>query len=442
MRWGRPAVLALAVLAIAGSVEPGRSTQAPEVTLGEASPVQASARAQAPWCGTLAERDRTPNAVAGHPVKWVYALPADGQDRSGALAEQMQGDAEEIDTWWRREDPERTLRNDLASFPCGLQLDLALVRLPQSGAQLAGGGRFTAIFNGLLGAGFRSSLTKYVVYYDGPVSDARICGQGGSDRTGMGLAVVYVQACSGVSTAAVAAHEVLHTFGAVPSGAPNLCPPPDGGHTCDDPRDLMHPRVGLARLHEKLLDPGRDDYYGHGGTWPDARNVPWLVQLDRQAELALAITGPGGVTADVPGLDCGQTCTTVWNDGTRLNLTATERGSGAKFIRWSGACAGASRSCTVTVGQVGAVRALFAPATYRLTVRLSGQGTVRSGRPGISCRPRCAAPFASFVPVRLTATPAPGWRLRSWAGACRGGARTCTVPMARAVTARAIFVRD
>ncbi|HSI96909.1 MAG TPA: hypothetical protein VK926_00975, partial [Gaiellaceae bacterium] len=317
--------------------------------------------------------------------------------------------------------------------------DISLLRLPQSSALLSGSGRFGAIFNGLLAAGFHSESTKYVVYYDGQVSDERICGQGGSDRSGIGLAVVYAQACSGVSTAAVVAHELLHSFGAVPHGAPNECAPPEDGHTCDDPRDLMYPRIGLEPLSEKLLDPGRDDYYAHAGSWPDAQDVPWLVQLERQVPLTLTITGPGGVTADLPGLECGQPCTTTWNDGTRLTLRAAPR-PGGKFVRWGGSCTGAG-ACVVTVGQVGAMTALFAPLRYRLTVRVVGQGTVRSGRAGITCRPRCSAAFPSHVPVRLTASPAKGWKLRSWTGACRGTRPVCTVPMAKAPTARAVFVR-
>jgi hypothetical protein len=43
--------------------------------------------------------------------------------------------------------------------------------------------------------------------------------------------------------------------------------------------------------------------------------------------------------------------------------------------------------------------------------------------------------------VRLTATPAKGWKLRSWSGACRGAKKTCTVPMSAATSARATFVR-
>lgn len=398
------------------------------------SPALASGVAE--WCGTPAQADRAPNAIAGHPVHWVYAIPADGEDRVAAVASLMQADAEAIDAWWRREDPTRTVRNDLAPFPCGLQLDLSTLRLPQPGAELRGGARFSAVLDALRAAGFASDFTKYVVYYDGPTTDPRTCGQGGSLRSGIGLAVVYLRACPGVSTAAVGAHELLHTLGAVPSAAPNHC---EDGHVCDSQLDLMYPSIDSSPLESRFLDVGRDDYYGHSGSWSDARDAPWLVRLDAQAQLTVSVQGPGTVSADVPGLECSQPCTTTWNRDTNLTLRATPA-PGAKLVRWGGACTGAAR-CAVSVGRAGPVTALFAPATFRLVVGVAGRGAVTSVGPGISCRPRCRASLPSHVPVRLVAKPASGWKLQSWSGACRGSRPTCNLPMKQAATVRATFVR-
>ncbi len=378
--------------------------------------------------------------LSGSPVHWIYALPSDAPDRFSTFAHVMQTDAEAIDAWWRREDPLRVPRNDLAQLPCGAQLDLTVLRLPQTSAQLTSeDGRFVTLFNALPAAGFRSPFTKHLVYYDGPVAQADLCGQGASDSSGFGLAVIYVQACIGAPTSVIAAHEFLHTLGAVPRGAPHRCPDAQGGHTCDSVSDLMHPFLDASPLDTKLLDPGRDDYYGHSGGFTDSQDSPWLVQLDRQQPFTVTISGPGGVSANVPGLDCAQTCTTTWNASTQLALTAVSR-PGAKLVRWSGACAGAS-TCIATVAPGAAVSALFAPALYRLTVGVSGRGAVRTSRAGITCRPRCSAAFPSFVPLRLTATPAKGWRFRSWSGACRGARPTCTVPMTAATDARAVFSR-
>ena len=55
----------------------------------------------------------------------------------------------------------------------------------------------------------------------------------------------------------------------------------------------MFPAIGGEPLSSKLLDPGRDDYYGHAGSWTDTQDSPWLVRLDGQAPLALDDLGPG-----------------------------------------------------------------------------------------------------------------------------------------------------
>lgn len=410
------------------------------LTPGTLPNVTTPARIAATWCGTATQVDLSPNGVAGHPVHWVYVIPADGQDGLSAFGSAMQTDAETIDAWWRTQDSTRVPRNDLAPFTCGLQLDISTVRMPQSSAQLSPlPGRFGAIFEALDGAGFRSPFTKYVLYYDGPVDEENTCGQGASDSSGLGLAVVYVRACSGVSTAAVAAHELVHTFGAVPRGAPHECPEPNDAHTCDNESDLMNPFIDDSQLSSIALDPGRDDYYGHAGGWSDAQDAPWLVQLDRQVPFALTVSGPGSVAADVPGLQCAQSCTTTWNADTRLRLAGTP-GTGAKLVRFAGACGGSS-SCNVAVAPGASVSALFAPIVYRLTVRVSGRGGIRSSQSGIACRPRCSAAFPSYQSLRLTATPAKGWRFRAWSGACNGSRRTCTVPMTAPTSARAVFVR-
>ena len=408
-------------------------------TLASSSPsARVPARTAATWCGTPTQADLAPNAVAGSPVHWVYAIPSDGPDRFSSYGSLMQGDAESIDAWWRGQDPLRTPRNDLAPFSCGSQLDLTLFRLTQSSSQLSSvDARFNAITSSLMMRGFGSRHTKYLVYYDGPV-EPDICGQGGSSSSGLGFAVVYVQACPGVPWNTTAAHELLHALGAVSSSAPNNCPEPDDGHTCDNPYDLMFPFGDETPITGLTLDSGRDDYYGHAGAWFDTQDSPWLVQLDRQVPFALTVSGSGSVTADVPGLHCSQSCTTTWSAGTAIELSATPT-AGTKLVNWGASCSGRS-TCKVVVEPGRSVSAVFAPATYRLTVAVSGRGTVRSSRPGIACPPRCSALVPSYETTRLTPAPAKGWRFKQWSGACRGKG-VCSVPMTSATSARAVFVR-
>ena len=60
------------------------------------------------------------------PLGLPHSRPT-GLTASGALATVMQADAEQIDAWWRGQDSTRALRNDVASFPCGTQLDITTV---------------------------------------------------------------------------------------------------------------------------------------------------------------------------------------------------------------------------------------------------------------------------------------------------------------------------
>jgi Divergent InlB B-repeat domain len=437
------ALIAGGAAAASGFRAPGSADALRSSAAGQPLAASSAVTAATAWCGTEAQTDRVPNAVAGDPIHWIYLIPSDGPDNLSSVASAMQSDAEQIDAWWRGQDATRTVRNDVATFSCGTQLDVTTVRSNRSGAQLTPiSGRFVGIVDTLQRAGLTSSLTKYVLYYDGPIDDDNICGQGGSDRsdgTGFGVAVVYYRSCSGVSTAAVAAHEFLHTIGAVPDAAPNDCPGQDSGHTCDDENDIMYPAIGGEPLSAKVLDPGRNDYYGHVGGWLDTQDSAWLVRLDSQTPLGLSVAGTGTVTADVPGLQCSTTCTTTWNAGQPLVLIATP-GPQSKLVRWGGSCSG-SGTCSVSVTPGARVTALFAPATFRLTVSVSGQGTVRSSSGGITCRPRCAATLPSYSPVRLVAVAVKGWKLRGWSGACRGARKTCTVPMSAATSARAAFAR-
>ena len=397
------------------------------------------ARAASTWCGTPTTQDQAPNAVAGNAIHWLYVVPSDGGDRLSTEASAMQTDAELIDSWWRGQDPTRAPRNDLTPLTCGMQLDLSDVRLTASGSQLDDDVRFDRIVAGIEAAGFRSPFVKYIVYFDGPVSDTNLCGQGGSDPSGFGVAVVYVRSCSGIAPSLVAAHELLHTLGAVPDAAPHNCPPPNDGHVCDSSSDIMYPFASPVPLSGMILDVGRDDYYGHSGSWLDVQDSAWLVQLDRQTPFALTVAGPGSVASDVPGLLCSSSCTTTWNTGTHLNLTATPA-SGAKLVRWGGACSG-SGACGVSVAAGASASALFAPLTYRLSVSVGGKGRVVSSRAGISCPTRCSAAFPSYSSLRITTRPAKGWRFRAWTGACRGTAGVCTLPMSRNTSARAVFAK-
>lgn len=188
------------------------------------------------------------------------------------------------------------------------------------------------------------------------MSGTGTCGEGAGE-----YALVYVQSCStnvgdGGSGAAVAAHELLHSLGAVQSAAKHECPAPDTQHACDSSYDVMYPYIS-GPIDSLFLDVGRDDYYGVGGAF-DVRKSPWLARLDVPARpVNVSTLGSGRVVSDAGGIDCPGACATSQEQGLLVMLTAKPQ-KGSRFAGWSGACRGRGK-CYVTVGKRSAVRARF-----------------------------------------------------------------------------------
>ncbi len=82
---------------------------------------------------------------------------------------------------------------------------------------------------------------------------------------------------------------------------------------------------------------------------------------------------------------------------------------------------------------------LVPPVSPTLTVTVTGSGTVTSSAGGINCPGvLCSASYTIGTVVTLTATPASGWQLASWGGACNGTG-TCQVTMNSAQNVTATF---
>ena len=71
------------------------------------------------------------------------------------------------------------------------------------------------------------------------------------------MAVTLISGPFHEEIAGTAIHEIIHTFGAVPSCAPNVTP---GLHVNDSRLDIM----GGGTFIGSVLDWGRDDYFKHG----------------------------------------------------------------------------------------------------------------------------------------------------------------------------------
>jgi len=408
------------------------------VLAGTLAAVFAQASSAAPWCGSPSVQDRAP-AVAGRTIRVLYVVPSDGADRTGEIAPRISADVDEIAAWWRTQDAEREPRFDRAAFPCGPQADIITLRLTESAASISPGSvRFERIANAAIAATGSPGYEKHLVYYDGPTDNGAICGQGAGTADGAGVAIVYLSSCPGVPTAPVAAHELLHAMGALPaSGPPNACPD-TRGHPCDSDMDVLFPFADATPLGSLILDFGRNDYYGHTGSWLDVQDSPWLRLVTRQVPLTVGMTGTGSVDSDIPGVECEASCTTEWDAGTSVALEALAD-EGQRFVRWSGACTG-SLGCLLTLSGATSVNALFAPEQFGLVVSVAGRGAVTGAE--APCRlARCARQATSYAALRLRATAAKGWRFAAWSGGCTHSRAVCTLPMTKASAVRARFAK-
>jgi hypothetical protein len=138
------------------------------------------------------------------------------------------------------------------------------------------------------------------------------------------------------------------------------------------------------------------------------------------------------------GISCGATCSTSYDAGTTVTLTATPD-AGATFAGWGGACTGTASSCSVTMEVAKSVTARF---TYPLAVTLagSGGGGVTSAPAGISCGATCSASYDAGTTVTLVAAPDAISAFTGWSAACTGTG-TCTVTMTQARNVTATFTR-
>lgn len=142
---------------------------------------------------------------------------------------------------------------------------------------------------------------------------------------------------AGLFPAVAIAHELTHSLNAlaqVPAGQPgppNVCPG-DPGHPCDISSDLIYPSSGAGvALAGKVLDAGRDDYYGHVGAWWDVRDSLFLEHLDSPdrappgppAGITARSGGPGGVEVvwQAATDDVGPVSYEVYRDGALAIVT-------------------------------------------------------------------------------------------------------------------------
>ena len=198
----------------------------------------------------------------------------------------------------------------------GGQLDIGFVRLAASDASLRGSGGDTLetgfafvrdrLERELAALGLLAPHKLYAIYYGG--SSALGCGGGAwpPDLPGHVAALYLAGEPAGARTCAsnplgasplvpgyldyAMLHEILHTLGLVPAGAPNEHA---RGHVFDTAagaieaaRDLMYaartaddPPWATGSPQGLQLDLGRNDYFGHGRAQPDLARSSFLDPL-------------------------------------------------------------------------------------------------------------------------------------------------------------------
>jgi hypothetical protein len=312
-------------------------------TVGAIVALIASAPAHAstpmPWCGTSSSAiDRQPDATPAFAVHVAYVRAPDAPDRFAELAPRIVGDTAAIDAWWRTQDSTRALRFDLYPFPCASafgMLDLTNVVLTRGVAGI--NGAFGTILSALASEhGFDEPEKAYLVYFDGATGqtepDGERCGEGAAANrfSGLpGMAVVYLDTCFAMTDDTyrpiVAVHELTHVLGAVPDQAPHAC---ERGHVCDIGTDMMAATLSESGLESRVLDSGRDDYYGHAGSWHDVQDSFFLERLDSPDRAAPSAPSALSATDDASGSvvlswrpstdDVGPVAYRVYQDGSFL----------------------------------------------------------------------------------------------------------------------------
>lgn len=261
--------------------------------------VDAHYRLPASWCGNQRATDDGEHEVNNGAYRYhaIYALPADAPDRFAQFATTLQSDAFQASELLEQ-DYGRAIRFDLGTN-CGPQyLDISVVRLPQTTAQLqalapTATGTLDAVANGINAAGFPTirptdtiesasvRTRNFVVWIDGPAPSGA-CGQATSyddqrrdpanlNNLGGKIAVVFPNGGGAFCSSNTVRHEIGHNLGALQPVAPHAF---DGAHCDDAYEDTMcysqSPKVAGGQRGQ-YFDYGNDDYWDP----PQGAGLPW-----------------------------------------------------------------------------------------------------------------------------------------------------------------------
>lgn len=117
--------------------------------------------------------------------------------------------------------------------------------------------------------------------------------------------------------------------------------------------------IGCASAGQSTNDPGDDEPPGDGS--PDQVTLV----IERQG------SGVGTVTSSPAGIDCGATCTAMFDAGTVVALTATST-AGTTFMGWSGGGCTGTGACSASIVEISTIAAMFSCDPGTMTFEFSG----------------------------------------------------------------------
>ncbi|MBM4776852.1 MAG: hypothetical protein GQE15_04040 [Archangiaceae bacterium] len=274
-------------------------------------------------------------------------------------------------------------------------------------------------------------------------------GWSGGGCTGTGTCTVSLTAAATV-TANFTLNEYTLLVSRVGTGGGTVTSAPAGitcGATCGAP--FAHGTlVTLAAVAD-----GTSTFTGWGGActgtgtctvnMTSARSVTANFTYNQyQLQVLKAGTGGGTVNSSPTGINCGATCSVLYDANTPVSLFAVQDGT-STFAGWSGGGCSGTGTCSVTMSAARTVTATFTRVQYQLQVLKTGTGggTVTSSPGGITCGTTCSAPYDANTPVVLSAVQDGTSTFAGWSGAGCSGTGTCTVTMSAARTVTATFTR-
>src|SRR5947209_4740303 len=266
------------------------------------------------------------DGVSGPRVQAIYAIPADRPDRSATVIPAIRATyAPRIDWQFNQSAAETggeahvTFVTEPTASGTGCQLSVAVAHL-----SAAGDDSFSNTTSELKALGYSRTDRKYLIWMDSDV----LCGVGslysdakpGLTNLNNGYAPMFARVDSGCWNYAEG-HELMHTLGAVQSGAPHAT---TNGHCWDEPDEMCYDDgSGIAMVtvctgrNDALFDCKHDDYFYAGvpptvnwlATHWNTFNSSWLLPSDLPALATIPIPGtapPGTTTTTSPTTGSGQ----------------------------------------------------------------------------------------------------------------------------------------